>query len=76
MLSTIQTTKETIYNDNEHFLLTGCSKDFETWGFLLKIDAKLCFTSAAPSNIHGNSVAESIFPVFSLFMYYMIAHLV
>ena len=44
MLLTIQKIKETIKNDKEHFLLGGYSKDFEIWGFLLRIDAKLCCT--------------------------------
>ena len=44
MLLTIQKIKETIENDKEHFLLAGYSKDFEIWGFLLRIDEKLCCT--------------------------------
>ena len=31
-------------NDKEDFLLAGYSKDFEIWGFLLRIDAKLSST--------------------------------
>ena len=64
MLLTIQTIQEKYKNDKGHFLLAGYSKDFETWGFLLRIDAKL---SVAPLlhlyYIHGSSVAESIFTI-------------
>ena len=66
MLLTIQTIKDTIYeNDKEHFLLTRNMyfENFEVWGCFLRIDAKLCCTT---SNIHGNSVAESVFRYLSI----------
>ena len=36
-------------------------EDFEIWGCLLRIDAKLCCTQT--SSIHGSSMAKSIFTI-------------
>ena len=55
-------------NDKDHFLLAGYSKDFETWGFHLRIDAKLCCTSVAP--ILQTFMEAQWLRVFSLFKYH------
>ena len=46
--------------------------NFEIWGCLLRIDAKLCCTQT--SNIHGSSMAEGKY--ISLFKDHLIAQLV
>ena len=57
-------------NDKGHIFFAGYTKDFEIWGFLLRIDAKLCCISGAP--ILQTFMEAQWLRVFSLFKYHMI----